>query len=205
VADYVTVPPFTVGQLLGASDMEKIRVDLPLVWDFPAYNLSLTLTATDLLQGAFVVPANAMGSLRHLTLWAEGTVKQSTSGPQAAPAISVLYGSTTLIESQLGSNLAANAGRNGNFQILCRIQMSNSTSAQEITLDALFFDGDDTGDFVTGTGNYQNVAANGVILSGRATGAVNMAASQALQLRARCPVSNNNYVVGLLAAKAWIL
>jgi hypothetical protein len=206
VGDFVNLSPVAVGQELGADDINSIITDIPLVWDFPAYSLSQTLVATDLLQSAFTVPSNSMGDHRRLTLNCKGTFKNAHTSGDAAPAFSVKYGSTVLIDSGLGP-ATQNSANLGYFDVTVTITQNGATDAQVVVMNGEFGDKDDITDFDTGEGGYTmyDTNAKGFKLYGWNNTTVDMNASATLAFLARCAVSSSNYVVALEVGKAWIL
>ena len=206
MGDFVTLSPFAVGAALGADDLNDIVTDIPLVWDFPEFDVSQTLVATDLLQSAFVVPSDSMGDHRRLTLHVKGTLKNSTGGNEAAPAFSVLYGATTLIDSGLGPNLN-NGATLGYFDLWVVVQQNGDTDVNLVTMHGEFGDKDDVSDFDTGAGGYTYYAGSpkGGKIYGWNETTVDMNVSAILALKARCAASSSNYVVALECGKAWIL
>lgn len=206
MTDFVNLSPIAVGAELGAADINDIVNDIPLVWDFPAFSISQDLNAIDLLQSAFVVPSNAMGEHRRLTLNCKGTFKNAHTSGDAAPAFSVKYGSTVLIDSGLGP-ATQNSANLGYFDITVTITQNGASDAQVVVMNGEFGDKDDITDFDTGSGGYTmyDTNAKGFKIYGWNNTTVDMNVGAILAFLARCDVSSSNYVVALEVGKAWIL
>lgn len=208
-ADYTNPPPLVeVGDLGTADWADQIAGNQPLIWDFPDYELKQNLNATDVLQGTFVIPEDAMGLYRHLWLWAAGTTRMNSGSNNDPPEWAVVYNGTELIKSGLGEDSAVQSTRDAPWEVNVHIQQLAAVDAQLVTLAGEYADGSESGNFATGSGFYRKytTAGNGGHFRGRQVTAVDMSVSATLELKVRIPVSSaTGYIFNLLAAKAWIL
>jgi hypothetical protein len=170
-------------------------------WKVSTKTVASTTGETDLLNGEIIIPAAAMGSNQRCWGWASIDVKNSSGGAVAAPRLKLKCGSTVLIDTGAGPNLANTATR-GAGEIFWMIQQLGATNAQEVALWGWIADGSDV-NATSGSGVYRlaSNAASGRQIYVRNTTAIDMTASQTLALTTINGSSSANCETKLYTAK----
>jgi hypothetical protein len=153
--------------------------------------VSATVTETDLLNGEFSVPANALATNRVLRLTAWGDAVFTSGGAQSVPRFRFKMGSgpTTLIDTSTVSGIGSSASR-GSWRIRVEVAASGATNVQWVTFDGWVqgFGTGATGNvaFATGQGSVSVLVAgtssNQVYYLGGNAGAIDTTAAQAALL-----------------------
>ncbi len=170
-------------------------------WKVSTKTVSASTTETDLHNGEIIIPANIMGSNQRCWGWASIDVKNNSGGAVAAPRLKLKAGSTTLIDTGAGPNLA-NSSTRGAGEIFWMIQQLAATNAQEVAMWGWIADGSDV-NVTTGSGVYRllSTATSGRQIFVRNTTAIDMTASQTIALTTINGSSNANCETKLYTAK----
>lgn len=178
--------------------------------------VNTTVAATDLLAGAFTVPANAMGVSSFLRLTASGDWLNNTGGATTLPRFQLVLGGTTLIDT--GSPAAPTVGSGAlraGWTLEATITAENATNLQTVSFRLFLAGGQlDTtaggANFTTGTGMYQSDSSGGSAPTnnkalGVGTGALDMTTSKTLVLNVINASASASYETKLNNALAEII
>ena len=205
MGDYTNPPPtIPVGGEVTSTFLNEISGNTPYRLDFPTFQVVSTLVATDVLQGACVIPANGMGLNRRLRLWLQGILYRNTSNAtEAAPEWSVNFGVTPLVGSG-HSPVWGKSTAQGFFDLLVEIKQLNAVNAQLCTLKGIWADGTDTNDFTTGKGFYEKYTKGGNVGGWQQT-AVDLSPGGTLAVTVKLPVSSGSCYATLISGEMQIL
>ena len=204
--------PVTVGEL----------VDVPTINSWArgylrkntAKAVNTTITATDLLNGEFTLPAGAMGTDKIVRLTAWGDWKQNSGASRDIPRFQMILGSTTLIDTgSIGSAVCAVSATRNTWKLECQVQNLGATNSQIVYfrnvlmyLNAL---ANTDAPFTTGNGTVdtRNLSISGwATYEGENTGlAVDTTAACAVVLKVINANNNANYEVKLFGALVEII
>ena len=176
-----------------------------------------TVSATDLLNSEFSVPAGAMGVDRILRLTAYGDTKNQTGSTQATPMWELDFGSASVQGAALLSTWASSSGRH-TWRAVATIANLGATGAQWINLvvESIVLQ-PSAASTNTGGGNHQGTSWSMNPNTGLGTGlgplntnvsyqsAIDTTGSVALALKVTLPTSNSNCDVTLLGALCEII
>jgi hypothetical protein len=203
MADWTQPTSMAAGDVFTAARWNTdVAANIPFFdWKVSTKTVASTTTETDLLNGEIIIPAAQMGSNERCWGWADIDVKNNTGGAIAAPRFKLKAGSTVLIDTGAGPNLAASATR-GVGELYWMIQQLGATNAQSVVLWGWIADGTDV-NATTGSGVYRlsSNANSGRQIYVRNTTAIDMTSSQTLALTTINGSSSANCETKLYTAK----
>lgn len=206
--------PIAVGELIEAATINTWARGYFRKTTSKAVNT--TTTATDLLNGEFTLPADAMGTDKVVRLTAWGNWKNGSGSPQDVPTFRLGLGATTLIDTDnLGANIENSSSSRGGWRLVCEIQNRGATNSQVayLTGHLSIIDGASSSvivhAFATGNGTVAYVGSSGlpgqITYDGGTTAAVDTTASCALTLKVVNDFNDANYETLLQGALVEII
>lgn len=173
-------------------------------------SVSNSAAKTDMLNGEFIIDANAMQTSRTIRLRAKCQLSNGSGGALALPRWTLELGGTLLLDTGAPAGLWASGG-NGVWKIEADITNLGVANAQNSMLDiralGTFVAGN--GAFATGTGTYLAGAGTGAFLTnalGMGTGhAVDTTNACSLLLTCKLPTANIAVVSALYDASCVVV
>jgi hypothetical protein len=166
-----------------------------------------TAVETDLFNGEFTVPANAMGTNKRCRLWAAGDMLQNQATTTGI-RIRLKFGATTVIDTGVGPSLSQQANRNG-WVFYGEMMEVGATNAQMWSFQFMLVGpsgnvGNSITQFAVGLGTFSSpVTAQGgphwAIGVSNGLTAVDTTANQTLQLTVQNGVASTLYETVLRA------